>query len=68
MRIAAGALVIPSVALAAPAATQKAASYQANPRGKQQCDNCRQWAPPAGCKIVEGTISPSGWCMLYGPK
>lgn len=65
---AAGALAIPGAVLAAPGLSQKAASYQGAPKGKQQCDNCKQWAPPAACKIVQGAIAANGWCTLYGPK
>jgi len=24
--------------------------------------------PPAACKVVEGKISPKGWCAVYAPK
>jgi hypothetical protein len=44
------------------------AKYQDQPKGDQRCDGCVQFEAPAGCKIVEGKISPSGWCILYGPK
>lgn len=49
-------------------ATQKAAGYQDTPKGEQRCDNCSQFEPPSGCKIVEGEISPSGWCKVYVKK
>ena len=48
--------------------TQKATGYQDTPRGKAQCDNCAQWQPPGACKLVEGVISPTGWCRVYAPK
>jgi len=48
--------------------SQKASGYRPTPKGKQECDNCAQWLPPAGCKLVEGEISPSGWCNIYVPK
>jgi hypothetical protein len=44
------------------------AKYQDKPNGDQRCDGCVQFAAPDGCKVVEGRISPSGWCMLYAPK
>jgi len=71
MSCAAGALVViaaPGSAAAAASVSQKGASYQPTPKGKQRCDNCGQWAPPAGCKTVEGVIAPAGWCVLYAPK
>ena len=47
---------------------QGAAKYQSTPKGKQQCDNCSLWQPPSSCKLVDGTISPTGWCVLYQAK
>ncbi len=53
-------------AIAAPSKmTQKVAGYQDKPMGKAQCDGCTLWLKPASCKLVEGPISPSGWCNLY---
>jgi len=48
--------------------SQSVAAYQGSPKGKQRCDNCVQWQPPAACKIVDGDIAPSGWCNLYAAK
>ena len=44
------------------------AKYQDKPKGEQRCDGCAQFAAPDGCKVVEGKISPSGWCALYAAK
>ncbi len=49
-------------------AAQASVMYQDKPSGGNQCSGCVQWAPPNGCKIVDGTISPSGWCELWSPK
>lgn len=49
-------------------AKQSLVQYQENPKGGQQCDNCLLWEPPASCKVVEGKISPKGWCAVYQPK
>jgi anaerobic selenocysteine-containing dehydrogenase len=46
----------------------KAMSYRPNPNGNQTCANCANFQPPASCKVVDGAISPSGWCILYRPK
>ena len=46
-------------------ASQKAVGYQDTPKGAQQCDNCRQFAAPTSCKVVEGTIAAAGWCKMY---
>jgi len=48
--------------------SQKLVAYQPTPHGTQQCDNCAQFQPPSGCKVVEGTISPNGWCKVYVKK
>lgn len=49
-------------------ASQKAVAYQDTPKGDQRCDNCVQFVPPDACKVVEGKISPTGWCKVYVKK
>jgi hypothetical protein len=49
-------------------AKQNLVQYQERPKGDQECDKCVFWAPPDSCKVVEGKISPKGWCALYAPK
>ena len=44
---------------------QKTVKYQDTPKGEQRCENCKQFQPPSACKVVDGTISPQGWCMVY---
>ena len=44
--------------------SQKAMSYRQNPNGGQRCDACVNFQPPNGCKVVDGTIAPNGWCIL----
>jgi len=70
---AAGGTAIAGGALASsPAAAAKmspqAMSYRPTPNGNQRCDNCANWQPPAACKLVDGQVVPSGWCILYRPK
>jgi hypothetical protein len=48
--------------------SQKAANYQATPKGNAHCNVCTQWEGPADCKTVVGPISPTGWCSLYASK
>jgi High potential iron-sulfur protein len=48
--------------------SQKAALYQPTPKGAQNCGNCVQFEPATACKVVDGTVATSGWCMLYSPK
>ena len=42
--------------------------YQDTPKGDQDCDDCVYWQPPNACGIVEGVISPHGWCAAYNKK
>lgn len=48
--------------------SQSSVKYQPHPKGKQQCSNCALFVAPASCKVVEGPISPEGWCQIYAPK
>lgn len=63
-----GAGLIASPAAASNKMSPKAMQYRPNPNGSQRCDNCANWQPPGGCKLVDGPIAPSGWCILYRPK
>ena len=47
---------------------QKVVQYQDMPKGDQKCSICVNFEAPNGCKIVEGTINPNGWCIAFGPK
>jgi len=47
---------------------QAAVHYQDQPKGDQRCDGCTFFQAPSSCKAVDGTISPSGWCMLFTKK
>jgi High potential iron-sulfur protein len=55
-------------ALAQQKVSQADAKYQGEPKGQQHCDNCINFQPPAACKLVQGDVSPNGWCQLYSPK
>jgi len=48
--------------------SQKAMSYRPSPNGNQRCDNCGNFQAPSSCKLVDGSIAPTGWCVLYRPK
>jgi hypothetical protein len=50
------------------AQTAAAVAYQDSPKGAQQCDNCALFEAPNSCKVVDGTIAPSGWCKLWAKK
>ena len=55
-------------------AGKKAMQYQDQPKNGQECDTCALFVPgpnPGGegsCKVVEGPISPKGWCVAYSKK
>jgi hypothetical protein len=45
------------------------AGYQETPKGDQQCANCTLFqASNNACTLVDGTISPSGWCKFWVKK
>jgi len=39
--------------------------YQDSPRGIAMCATCTLFVAPRACKLVEGDISPGGWCNAY---
>jgi hypothetical protein len=64
---------VPFVALASTSAqaskmSQKAVRYQDDPKNGKDCAGCKVFEPPHGCKLVEGNISPKGWCMIWQAK
>jgi hypothetical protein len=66
---AAGAVVsLLSVREAAAKMAQTAVAYQTTPKGDQQCSNCSLFQPPSTCTLVDGTITPSGWCKFWVKK
>lgn len=55
-------------------ATKQAMQYQEQPKNDQKCADCMHFIPGAKqgangtCKVVEGPISPNGWCAAYVKK
>jgi hypothetical protein len=47
---------------------QTAVKYQTDPKDGKQCDGCIQFVAPNACKLVDGDISPTGWCLLWVKK
>lgn len=47
---------------------QKAVAYQDTPKDDQRCDNCSLFQAPNACTLVDGDISPSGWCKFWVKK
>ena len=41
------------------------ARYQDTPRGIAMCATCTLFIEPRACKVVDGDISPNGWCKEY---
>lgn len=65
--------VVPTLLVGHQARAQQKASkeqvqYQDSPKDGQQCSKCMQFVPSEACKVVEGKVSPQGWCRLYTPK
>ena len=61
---------VPDRVSAAPADTTKVSQvsvrYQPQPRGTQKCANCMHFIAESNtCKLVDGTISPEGWCVIW---
>jgi len=46
--------------------SKQAANYQSSPNGGQRCADCRHFnASNRTCRIVEGPVSPNGWCRYF---
>jgi hypothetical protein len=45
--------------------SQSAAEYQNKPKSGLTCAACSLFRPPRSCEVVEGDISPSGWCKFF---
>lgn len=63
----------PSAGSTAPADTKKvpqaSVQYQAQPKGEQKCGNCMNFIAESNtCKLVDGQVSPEGWCSLWAKK
>lgn len=48
--------------------------YQSKPHGSQKCSGCSLFIPGKSatasgqCKVVDGSVSPNGWCTAYAAK
>jgi hypothetical protein len=64
------ALCLPKVGRAQTSKLSKTqAKYQDKPRGDQSCAKCLHFlAADSSCKLVEGKVSPQGWCQLWAAK
>ncbi len=64
----AAALLSPATNANAAKMTQAAAAYQDTPKNSQQCDGCALFQAPNACQLVDGNISPAGWCKFWAKK
>ena len=48
--------------------SKEKAKYQPIPKNGQRCQSCTLWQAPTSCQVVEGNVSPAGWCILYQAK
>ena len=48
--------------------TKEEADYQDMPNGDAHCSLCANFVPPDGCRIIEGPVSPDGWCRNFKPR
>lgn len=55
-------------ALAQQKVSKQAMKYQDKPNGAQQCSNCMHFLPNNQCAVVEGAVSPQGWCIAWAKK
>ena len=71
--------VLPALALAGKAFAQSkvkkdAVEYQDKPKNGKDCDDCMHFIPgktakaPGECKVVEGPVSPHGYCLAFAPR
>jgi hypothetical protein len=77
-----GAAAVTCVALAsafagkafAAKSSKASTKYQDTPNGDMKCSNCNLFTPgktkkaDGTCDVVEGSISPQGYCTLYSKK
>jgi len=65
---AAGPLVASGLDPAFAKVPKQSVSYRETPNAGKTCDICANFVAPSSCKLVEGSISPKGWCGLFKPK
>ena len=67
-------LLVAGTTVAEAKGSQAQFKYQSKPNGKQKCSNCTLFIPgktataDGTCKVVDGTISPNGYCIAYSAK
>lgn len=72
--VAAGLLLKSSAFAQSQKAPQSAVQYQGHPKGQDECDHCTHFVPgktssaDGTCQVVQGSISPKGWCVMFASK
>ena len=67
-RAAGAAAVLLPLKHAAAKMSQPSVAYQDSPKGDQECSNCSLFQEPNACTLVDGEISPKGWCKFWVKK
>jgi hypothetical protein len=47
--------------------SKAAVAYQDHPQDDKRCGKCLQFQVPDGCKMVDGPVSPQGFCRIFMP-
>ena len=47
---------------------QTAAAYQSTPKDGQSCASCGLFEAPSTCRLVDGQVSPAGYCRFFVKK
>lgn len=75
-----GSIALIPIAIHSPAAKSASATkgmlhYQESPKDGHSCSDCSSFRPSTApdsdtgtCKILEGPISPHGWCMAFSRR
>ncbi len=67
-------LLLAETTVAQAKGSQAQFKYQKTPKNGQKCSQCTFFIPGksasanGSCKIVDGTISPNGWCISWSKK
>ena len=67
-------LFVASTSVASAKGSQAQFKYQNKPNGSKKCSACKFFVKGKSatangtCTLVDGAISPNGWCIAYQPK
>ena len=51
--------------MSGPKRTKQETAYTNAGSKKEHCAICEHYITPDKCEVVQGTISPDGWCKLF---